>query len=122
MHKTRSGPGSGQRIQNSAGKANISLSMLSRFPTVEACVNPGSESTCRQTQCRYHLEHRGYWEHRLNPTRDCSLTVANEGEHTLDEVAEVLGVSTERVRQIEERAFRKLQDNALLRRAVEDGE
>ncbi len=78
------------------------------FPSVEACVNPISQLGCRQTQCRYHLEHRDRYDHQHTPTRDCSLAVANEGEHTLEEVAAVLGVSEERVRQLEEHALRKL--------------
>lgn len=81
------------------------------FRSVEACVNPSSQLGCRQTQCRYHLEHRGHYDHRQTPTRDCSLAVANEGAHTLEEVAAVLGVSVERVRQLEERALRKLRSS-----------
>ena len=108
MDKTRSGPGSGQFAQNSVGKSKISLPVLGRFPTVEACVNPSTENTCRQTQCRYHLEHRDRYDHRHTPTRDCSLAVANEGAHTIEEVASALGVSEERVRQLEERALQKL--------------
>jgi DNA-directed RNA polymerase sigma subunit (sigma70/sigma32) len=41
-------------------------------------------------------------------TRDCALAVANEGAHTLEEIAEILGVTRERVRQIEEAAIAKL--------------
>ena len=59
---------------------------------------------------------RGYWEHHLLPTRDCALDVANEGARTLDEVAAVLGVSGERVRQIEERAIAQLMNNVVLKR------
>lgn len=81
------------------------------FPNVEACVNPSSQLGCRQTQCRYHLEHRDRYDHRRTTARDCSLAVANEGEHTLEEVAAVLGVSEERVRQLEERALRKLRSS-----------
>ncbi len=45
-------------------------------------------AACTRTEYRYHLAQRGYWEHHLKPTRDCSLDVANEGPRTLDEVAE----------------------------------
>jgi hypothetical protein len=51
------------------------------------------DSWCSQTHCRYHLEHRGYGEHRLSPARDCALVVANEGTHTHEELAAVLGIS-----------------------------
>jgi DNA-directed RNA polymerase specialized sigma24 family protein len=81
----------------------------------------GSEP-CRQTQCRYHLEYRGNGEHRLKPTRDCALVVANEGERTLEEVAAVLGMSDERVRQVEERALQKLSHARALKRMYRESE
>jgi hypothetical protein len=90
---------------------------LRRYPDIAECVDsepPGAG--CSHTDCRYHLANRGYWEHHLRPTRDCSLDVANEGPHTLDEVAAVLGVSGERVRQIEEEAIEHLKHNATLKR------
>ncbi|HKY34819.1 MAG TPA: sigma factor-like helix-turn-helix DNA-binding protein [Polyangiaceae bacterium] len=90
-----------------------------RFPLVDECSHE-DRAACRNTLCRYHLEHRGYGEHLLNPTRDCALDVANEGEHSTEEVASILGISRERVRQIEERALRKLQRIASLRRAHDD--
>lgn len=85
-----------------------------RFPLVAECSHRDQSAVCRQTHCPYHLEYRSYGEHRLQPTRDCALAVANEGEHTLDEVAEVLGVSAEHVRQIEARALRKLRRSDIL--------
>ena len=81
------------------------------FPAVEGCVNPGAEAVCRQTQCRYHLEHRGPWDHEIRPTR-----------HTREEVAAVLGVSEERVRQLEESGLRKLRNSSALREVCEDFE
>ena len=74
------------------------------------------DARCAHTECRYHLAHRGYWEHRLEPKRDCSLDVAREGPRTLEEVAAIIGVSAERVRQIEERAFMRLKHNQTLKR------
>jgi hypothetical protein len=88
-------------------RSELLVSQTRRFPSVDECSREGN-AACRNTHCRYHLEHRGYGEHRLKPTRDCALDVANEGEHTLDEVAAVLGVSAEHVRQVEARALRKL--------------
>ena len=87
-----------------------------RYPGVSQCVAAGPPGACSHIECRYHLAHRGYWEHHLLPTRDCSLDVANEGPRTLDEVASVLGVSGERVRQIEERALAQLLKNVVLKR------
>jgi hypothetical protein len=55
----------------------------------------------------------------LFPDRDadeipetCSLDFADRGGATLNEVAKALGVTRERVRQMEERALRKLADHA----------
>ena len=87
-----------------------------RYPGVSQCIETGPPGACAHAECRYHLAHRGYWEHHLVPTRDCALDVANEGARTLDEVAAVLGVSGERVRQIEERAIAQLVNNVVLKR------
>ena len=92
-----------------------------RYPGVSECVDNGPPgAACARTECRYHLAHRGYWEHHLKPTRDCSLDVANKGPRTLDEVAEVLGVSGERVRQIEEEALEHLKHNATLKELYDE--
>jgi hypothetical protein len=92
-----------------------------RYPGVVECVDVGPPgAACTRTDCRYHLAHRGYWEHHLKPTRDCSLDVANEGPRTLDEVAAVLGVSGERVRQIEEETLKHLKHNATLKELYDE--
>ena len=111
---------SAARAQNFLGTtvptAPAAIVHLRRYPDIAQCVDsepPGAG--CSHTDCRYHLANRGYWEHHLRPTRDCSLDVANEGPHTLDEVAAVLGVSGERVRQVEEQAFEQLRDNPTLK-------
>jgi Sigma-70, region 4 len=94
---------------------------LRRYPALAECTDdepPGAD--CLNTGCRYHLAHRGYWEHHLTPTRDCAIDVANEGPHTLDEVAAVLGVSGERARQIEEQVLEHLKHNETVRRLRDD--
>ena len=120
MPKGGSPSGSDGRVR-AAGTKGVELLVerTRRFPLVEDCSHE-DRAACRNTRCRYHLEHRGYGEHLLRPTRDCALDVANEGERSTEEVAAILGISRERVRQIEERALRKLQRIAALRRAHED--
>ena len=83
---------------------------------------PPSEAPCTQVHCRYHLAHMGLGDHRRQPTRDCALAVANEGPRTLDEVAAVLGMSGERVRQIEEHALAKLKGSKALRRLFDESD
>ena len=86
-----------------------------RFPTVKDCTTPADQELCARTECQYHLAHRSRWEHALVPTRDCALSVANEGPHSMDEVAIAFGMSKERVRQLEESALKKLERSALRR-------
>jgi Sigma-70, region 4 len=94
---------------------------LRRYLALAECTDDGPPGAdCLNTGCRYHLAHRGYWEHHLKPTRDCAIDVANEGPHTLDEVAAVLGVSGERARQIEEQALEHLKHNETVRRLRDD--
>lgn len=106
---------------DAAGLDDAGRAEARRYPGVAECVDGGPPgAACARTECRYHLAHRGYWEHHLKPTRDCSLDVANEGPRTLDEVAEVLGVSGERVRQIEEEALEHLKHNATLKELYDE--
>lgn len=46
-------------------------------------------------------------QHHLAGAESCALDVADRGGATLEEVAEALGTTRERVRQIEEKAIRK---------------
>ncbi|HKY38414.1 MAG TPA: sigma factor-like helix-turn-helix DNA-binding protein [Polyangiaceae bacterium] len=87
-----------------------------RYAHVAACSHQGPPGTCQERPCRYHLAHRGHSEHQLTPSRDCALDVANEGPHTREQVAAVLGLSDERLRQIEKRALGRLKRNETLRR------
>lgn len=83
---------------------------------------PPSEHPCTQVRCRYHLAQIGVGEHRTQTTRDCALKVAGEGPCTLDEVGEVLGLSRERIRQIQDRALEKLRSSAVLRRLFDEAD
>lgn len=55
-------------------------------------------------------------EHHVDSLRDCALSVANEGPHTLEEVAQISGVTREWVRQLEVSALEKLAGSAVLTR------
>jgi hypothetical protein len=81
---------------------------------------PPGEAPCVQIGCRYHLARPDQGGRQLQATRDCALTVANEGPHTLEEIAQVLGMTRERARQIEATATAKLERNAALRRFYDD--
>lgn len=60
---------------------------------------------CRHTWCKYHL---------VSTEASCTLDVADQGEHTLEEIAEIMGgLSRERIRQIEETALRKLRQKGV---------
>lgn len=68
---------------------------------------------CAWFSCQYHL---------TGEKASCTLDVAEEGEHTLEEVAEIIGgISRERVRQIEEVALHKLKKKGVnLRQYLKD--
>jgi hypothetical protein len=81
------------------------------------------ERPCPFVGCRYHLAVDVLDTGSLRITGDldleamrstCSLDVADQGEHTLLEVGELLNLTRERVRQIEERGRRNAE--VLLRR------
>ena len=91
-------------------------SLLPRYPALHECVDDSPpDARCPHTECRYHLAHRSPWEHAPHPTRDCAIDVANEGPHTLAEIATFLGLTTERARQLEEQAFEQLKLNSTMK-------
>lgn len=70
-------------------------------PTKRADCLPGGINEMRPCQhmwCKHHLAGKA----------SCSLDVAEEGSHSMDEVAEIMGVSRQRIQQIEEVALFKL--------------
>jgi hypothetical protein len=61
-----------------------------------ACV--ASPEPCPRTDCRHHLD----------AGATCSIREANRGPMTLAEIGELLGITRERIRQLEVAALRKL--------------
>lgn len=73
---------------------------------------------CPLIECRYNLyavkDPRGRKSSvERDVTETCALDVAELGEHTLKEVGAIVGLTRERVRQIEVRAMVKLRSAAL---------
>ncbi len=81
----------------------------------------GTERPCPLVGCPYNtylsvsptngtikLTHPGREPEDVPPGESCSLDVADEGPHTLDEVARIMGLTRERIRQIEVIALSKL--------------
>lgn len=77
--------------------------------TRAACVN--GPRPCPWVSCRHHLEHED---------ESCSLDVADQGEHTLAEVGELLGLTRERIRQIELKALDVIGSNYEVAEALDD--
>ena len=61
---------------------------------------------CPWLKCRHHI-----WtdvsKKRDLPVHSCALDVADEGPHTLEQLGELLGLTRERMRQIEEMALHR---------------
>jgi len=130
IHVTDPGP-PGVVEMGSRGWADVADLVALRPKTRGDCANVSRP--CPYVSCRHHLfldvlsegtialNHgdREPWE--IDPEASCALDVAADGYHdsveeiqeaatprTLDEVGEILDLSRERIRQIEERAMRRL--------------
>jgi hypothetical protein len=75
------------------------LPVLQERPRVRGDCEEGPRP-CPWVQCRYHLEHEKW---------TCALDVADEGEHTLEEIAAIMGVTKQRVKFLEMRAIQRAQ-------------
>jgi hypothetical protein len=87
----------------------------------------GRERPCPRVSCKHHLyldvtKAGGITVNRPEDVMDlevtCSLDVADDGPHSLEEIALLLGITRERVRQIEEVALLKVANNKDFQRGV----
>lgn len=101
------------------------------------CLEGGSNAQrpCTRRRCWWHLSHTGYRGPGSNASRrdkivfrdmegaaeTCALDVADAGDHTLLQIANFMGVSRERVRQIEALAMNRfaLSDFSLIDHVAE---
>lgn len=90
-------------------------SSLRRNPTPQTradCID--GPRPCQFVSCRHHMHARQKRQHPRTSTYQseatCSLDIAAEGNHTLDEVGTYLGITRERVRQIETKAMVKVRE------------
>jgi hypothetical protein len=88
-----------------------------------ACVNH-FDGGCPVNWCRHHLDSMDRATLRPRPIRrdsvvpTCSLILSAEGPRTLEEVAILLGLTRERVRQIEQHALKKMGRGLIVRQIV----
>lgn len=78
-----------------------------------------NNTTCYGTHSKYNVDcNRKQCEHWINHSKanNCTLIAASKGEHTLQEVGEIFGVTRMRCCQIEHEILKKLkeeQDNLI---------
>ena len=109
-------PVGASHVERSGARPLLAAPGQVRFPGVPECATGLGQGPCLRLSCRYHVAHPERGGRTLRGSRDCALTVANEGPHTLEEVAQVLGMSRERVRQLEEAAIAKLKNRSALKK------
>lgn len=93
---------------------------LPRFVSIPECTMPAGVVRCVCNECRYHLAQGQTADARLEPARDCAISVANEGPHTTEEIARIAGMTRARVRQLEASALEKLARCSELRRVYDE--
>jgi len=84
------------RVDQISGTPSIEL--LEHCPDMR---NVFPSKPCTNRGCDYAIKQRGYM--------NCTFVAAQAGEHTLDQIGEMIGITREGVRLIEKRGLRKLE-------------
>ena len=93
---------------------SVRLKVVSRPNKRGDCVN--NARPCPWVSCRHHLGveiQKSGAVRETGASETCSLDVADRGEHTLEEVGVILGMSRQAVQQFERRALARLKDRRL---------
>lgn len=89
--------------------AALRLPLAPVVPTTRGDCLPGGSNEarpCRYRGCKWHLDRERRWTERVaNFEESCVLDVADRGGATLEEIADMIGITRERVRQVEELAM-----------------
>ncbi len=88
------------------GRIHLQLAPVTRSDCLPGGFN--ESRPCRWKDCRYHLDAERRWLHQApDMTESCTLDVADRGGATLEEIGDMLGLTRERVRQVEEEAMER---------------
>lgn len=97
-----------ETVAATTAQTRVQLTVLVT-PKVRGDCLPGGVNEarpCKHTACPHHM---------TRPQVSCVLDVTDNGPATLEEVGEIMGISRDRIRQIEGIAIRKVQARGGLR-------
>lgn len=95
---------------------NRHLSLLPPWHPVTRADCIDGPRPCPFTRCRHHLDREEKNQRLVAPRahpETCALDVADRGEHTLEEVGAIMGLTRQRVEQIEKLAMAKLRGDVV---------
>lgn len=124
--------------EHDTGASGGQLSLLSTIPDYKGPEAPpatraecaGIERPCKRYACLHNLtpetERAGKPHHGKHPdpvlvekAESCELDVSEKGRHAPKEVAQLMGLTPERVRQLEDRGMRKMELAITLEKQIE---